>query len=815
MKRVILGLMAITMALSGNAQTQPTNVNLRDNVLNMKMDIRQMKVLGDEQLKEIGQRTAANPITSKALAASIVKNAKAGARAKGANNQRLLAEEVAKAKYTVQDTAMWESWEGWDGSFNWCPSSWSKKTTATVKEDGEATVCPTWAVLRGDGYNLPYATDGQYMMMCDFSEENQDEWIVSPPARDRINPTNFLSFDLGYAPLYSFSVTDLKVDEKGNLISCNYDLNKIAYDVEVLVTTKTRSASFNIEDYKSVFRLSDYARELIKEVDIETLEGQTMMLLTRWHHYKISLEEFAGSNIRVAFRYYGSKGSYVTLDAVRVSDMLPVALYDKPEGSFFVGFGFANNNPYLDRSKTVLMPAYTESLWRNYSNTDADRFEWTYVQGEEDVTTTDIDALLPGISHCAITWPKLKAFGGNKTDEYVGQSDVLIDGQGTVYHSDAGKAFVGGNAAIRYTDDLLVDYRVGNFDPSKPYMAPVSPDGGYVFGTPTGSWWTTYGYTKASGIANVYDAPASPYVFNTVSMPMTEYFNLGASIVCTIYRAQEMENGSIQIYNDEVLAQTKHTNEMFLGDPGKEGSQGYMLEFAFPQTLVIDHPIAIEISGFDNDNVLKLAPLTQAFNHDNNKGYAFVILKNEQTGDKRWIEIAGALSSFDQAGNMMVSHCIGMNAVFPYLHSTDGDTFEASALGETKTFNIDSYWSPLKDEDAAAPEGWTVECSDSWVKTEVVVDKAEHKSGIIITAEAMPSDVEGRVAAVTIKALGCEETIVVYQGDTSGIEGITVDAAKATNYTYNVAGQRMNGNANKRGLYIENRGGKYVKVIKE
>lgn len=162
---------------------------------------------------------------------------------------------------------------------------------------------------------------------------------------------------------------------------------------------------------------------------------------------------------------------------------------------------------------------------------------------------------------------------------------------------------------------------------------------------------------------------------------------------------------------------------------------------------------------------------------------------------------------------MQVSHAIGMNAIFPYLHSNDGDVFNASADGETKSFDINSYWYPEK-KDAQSLDGWTVECSDSWVKAIKTIDDAAMKAGVDITADALPAGMTGRTATVTIKALGCEETITVVQGEASGINGVTSDALQRANGAYTISGQRINSANAKNGLFIVKKGNKYVKVLK-
>lgn len=813
MKKLTLGLMAAAIALGVQAQTVQTD--LSRNIYKGKIGLSNVRNISDAQLQQVGRHISSLQMPTKAQTKQMIKAAMAERNAaKAKASYQGITDRLAAANYTPADTLFSESWEEWDSrTFGWVPAAWTRfenfdKSTYISEADGS---CPTWMVYETDGYYSPYATDGRFVMLCMYGEEimsadsttviapapQQDEWLVSPVVSN-VQASNFLSFDLAFSPLYSHFF----IEDGQNVL----DMNRLAYDVEVLVTTSTRSASNNEENYTKLFRLSDIVDELINSLDPEDESTMPKLMNMRWQHFKLPLKEFEGKNIRIAFRYKGQKGGAVLMDAVRVSDMLPVALFDRPEGSFFMGF---SDDARLSYSKNVLMPAYVPTIWKNYSNQDAESYVWSYNVNGASGQSKDYDLTLPAVSPGQISWPTLQANAAFRADQFNGGQDIVVSGN--IMHSDFGTAKVGGDARISYDDGLTVNFGLGNFDPTKLYwLGEISNSGGiYAFGSGSGQFWaeqTNYQYNAVSGIANVYDAPASPYIFNSVTMPLGNFFNMGANIVCTVYKAKDLGNDAIEV-TPEVLGQA-------MASEGTPVGGGYIMSFNFPNVMVIDSPIAIEVSGFDNQNLLDIAPLTQALSHDSNRGYAFVLLKNQQSGGVWWCEIASALSDVEGNGNMEVSHCLGMNAVFPYLHSNDGDVFEALNEGGKKSFDIDSYWYPKKQNDADQLNGWTIECSDSWIKVEQTIDDAAMKAGIDITAEALPTDVEGRVATVIIKGLGCQEVITVKQGNTAGINGITLDGFTTACGTYSIAGQRVNRNNAKGGIFIENRGGKFVKVVK-
>lgn len=818
-KKFLTGLLTATLAITASAQAPLMQMDVRQNMYKGKLGLSNIRNLSDAQLQAIGKHNGAIAMPTKAKAVKMIENARrlktTGVSRAKANGPVAILET---GKYKESDFKMMESFDSWDGkSFNWRPAGWTHFSnfdpeTYISESEGE---CPTWMAFESDGYYAPYATDGRYLLVCMNGSEKrgsdgttilapapeQDEWIVSSTINN-IEETNYLSFDLAFCPLYSHLFAD---DPENPTV----DLNKLAYDIEVLVTTNTRTASNKEENYAKIFKLSDIVRPMLESADLTDTGVLTQLMGMRWQHFRLPLNEYAGKNIRVAFRYKGIKAGSVMLDAIRVSEMLPIALFDRPKGSFYWGF---STDARLNYSKNVLMPAYTESFWKNYSNIDCETMAWRYNVDGESGTSSDYDLTLPAVKPGSINWPTLQANAGLRADEYNGGQDVTVQEQPV--HSNNGMAKVGGDCLIAYNNEggqLQVDFGLGNFDPTKLYwLGEISNAGGaYAFGTGSGSFWasmTNNQYSDVRGIANVFEAPAAPYIFNRVTLPLGAFFNLGATIVCTVYEAKELENGGLEV-TDNVLGETTTVD-------GTQMAGGWMLTFNFPNIMTITTPICVKISGFDNANLLECAPLTQAKNHDSDTGYAFVILKNMVSGGEWWAEIAGALSAVEGAGNMEVSHCIGMNAIFPYLHSNDGDIFEVATAGGSKSFDIDSYWYPEKLEAGDELNGWTITCSDSWVKAETTIDKTAQKAGLNITADALPSGVEGRKATVTVKALGCEETITVTQGVVSGIAGVTVNGFTTAAGTYNLSGQRISSNKAKNGLFIENRGGKFVKVLK-
>lgn len=820
MNKILTTLLASAMSLTMSAQA-PSHAYL-NNINKGKIGLPQVRNLSDAQIQKINEHTHGHalPLPTKAETAKMLKQALASrpSKAKAQKSNSNIVERYSTANYTADDILMFESWEDWiinfrEGAtkgFNWRPATWLHKSNFDADTYiSEATFeCPTWMCESTDGYYAPYATDGNAILLCMPGDDKwnsdstaliapapeQDEWIASPVVSS-VQATNFLSFDLAFMPIRSH----LFFSEENPI-----DINRLAYDVEVLVTTSTRSTEIVESNYTCIFKLSDIVSEMIKGANLEDEETLSNLLNYRWQHFKLPLADYAGKNIRVAFRYKGKMGGEVLLDAVRVSDMLPVAKYDKPEGSFY--FGFSSDGRNIN-SKLALMPAYTETKWTNLSNEDSETFEWTYNVNGEEGQSTEKNLIMPAVKPGTINWPSLVSASGTHNDMYCGGLDW--DGDGEITAEEAGLAKAGGSAFL--SDNITqVDFTVGNFDATKGAELPQVGNQMYAFGTGSDAFWaatTNYRYNKVSGIANVFDKPAAPYVFNSVTLPLGVYQNWGADLVCTVYKVEELPGGGLEI-TDVVLGQANANNATSIPE-----ASIYMLTFNFPNVMTVDSHIAISITGVDNDLIMGFAPITQSLNHDCDMGYAFVILKNASTNKVYWGDIAELLATYDETDNMKVSHAIGMNAIFPYLHSNDGDVFNASVDGEKKSFDIDSYWYPEK-KGAQSLDGWTIECSDSWVKAVSTLDADAQKAGVDITAEALPAGMTGRTATVTIKALGCEETITVVQGDATAINGINSNVLSRSNGAYTISGQRINSADAKNGLFIVKKGNKYVKVLK-
>lgn len=797
MRYIPLILASALFALTVNAQ----NSEVAYGRCNRTLGLNNVRNLPDSQLKLIGDRISANGLPDKATAKQLLQTN--CARANSMRHQSGDQSRISTANYNASDTIFWETWSGWDQmTMPWIPTTPNKWSTKSGIADLTPYIadnsCPTWTVYEGDGYYVPYATDGAQMLLCMFGAEvlgadgstiltpapQQDEWIVSPTI-NAIEGSNYLSFDICFSPWN----THYFIEDNDTL----FDTSRIAYDVEVMITTNTRSASYDASNYDVVFRLSEEVDRLIAATDMNDDAAVGQLLYMMWKHIRIPLADYDGNNIRIALRYTGTKGGSVLVDAIRVSDLLPVAMYDIPQGAFYWGFSnemYSMTNDQVPY-KFAFIPAYTPSIWRNLSNQDAQDYIWTYTDGEGNAQSTDIDLTMPAQTPSnLVEMPKLLANAGRRADE-----------------AALGYFRAGGATQINYDNGMTVTYNVGNYDLMHSWWTAEIGNAGsgmYAFGSNSGSFWaqaSNYRFNNVDGVGNFFEKPLSPYVFNEVSLPLGDYLNLGATLACTIYKVID---GFI---SDEVIAQSvfnpNDTNPRGAATLVPNTAGMYCLQFFFDTPLVIDDAIFIVIDGFDNSNMISIAPIAQALNHDNGLGYAFVKL-GTQNGGYQYVEVAGALASVDGGSNMEVSMCIGLNAIYPYLVCQDGEAFCANNNGDSKEFAIDTYWSP---------EEWTITCDNVWFTAEPIMDATSQKASLRITVDELPDDVEGRNGTVTINALGCEETILVLQG--SDADGIIIVPENSTeDVLFTLSGQPIDAENAHGGVFIAKKNGKFIKIVR-
>ena len=189
-----------------------------------------------------------------------------------------------------------ESWEGYpDDESSWIPGTWSrKKVGESIEEWGATGAIVTFGI---------YPTDGNFFEWINydfdwdaFVAKDQDEWIISPAFSPKSNDS--ISFDLYYAAIFMYYKYDEATEEY------IIDFSSPAFTTQLLIKESGQDSWTTLWDVD----------DLVSRYDEETIFDY----LGDWESFKISLKQYEGKDVQIAFRYVGNNGDSVGLDNIVV-----------------------------------------------------------------------------------------------------------------------------------------------------------------------------------------------------------------------------------------------------------------------------------------------------------------------------------------------------------------------------------------------------------------------------------------------------------------------------------------------------------------
>lgn len=643
---------------------------------------------------------------------------------------KAIAKAEAKAATRADDRVFFESFEAWDGkATDWIPSNWTEKNAEgnipTAKDNY------TWHATLNSQL---IATDGKYEAWVSFSVPTvvdqveiapaikQDEWLISPEIA--IKENNRLFFDLAISPLFIYL----------DAVAFEINRNKIVFNMEVLISTDNGS---------KWTKLWDAERDFASKLSDEELWDYMM---AKFDSYSIDLSSYAGKNVKIAFRYTGSNGDAVALDAVSVDVLHPVALYQRPDGYFIWGLTRGWNNAAAD---ALFGPAYTPAMWYNYSN-EAKEFEWTFTNPNDLESLVTISDAQPIISYplAKVYMPILKA-----------KSDLLSS---TYFWGTAGTEVEQPATAnlLQQGGDTKMSWGrlgVGNYDYRLGLTSYYFADKDYCYGTGPDNF--------VDAVANYFEKPLHKYALDSVWISLGAFAApANAEFKLVIHRVNDagMLTDTIAVatcFGSEVINEGDHYTMPF----GFKGLDE--LGFETPIYLEIEDAILIEMTGFNNNPDIELAVMSDAKIPVTYESNAYVFLNRKLT-DGTIKRVLTASPNYLRDGYYSLH--FNLHATYSYLLA-DGEEFDAPATGGAKTFNVATYYSP---------DGWYSKEVLDWVKVEYTFNQETWATTLTLTADALPAGVKGRVGDVTIATKGADMTFHVTQGDVVGITSSTVSPVK-------------------------------------
>lgn len=510
----------------------------------------------------------------------------------------------------------------------------------------------------------------------------------------------------------------------------------------------------------------------------------------------VNISKYVGKNIKIAFRYYGINGESMMLDDVKVGEATPTAAATAPNAVFPIGFSLEGYN-LSDGSGNVLnlaLAPYKTSLeWTNVSPA-YESCTWTYPDEEGNETTSSSKNLeAPEYGFGQYGAPSLVTKIGSKTSDAAKLYDaVQYGGSVMINHGDSYLSF----DAAMYDLNRLV---------SKKAKFSLAGDGVFGMGATSDATWNQLLETegmKVTGMGMFIPQPAAPYTLSSANAVV--YYTAGkltdkSQLKATVYKVED--DGSFTAMAEGYCS----PSEFYKADEDSNTKAIFYFEreidgLPTQAELFVDYPIVIQFSAdlaegeeFDFVNAFDSAP-----DEVENNVYVFF---NDAEGTRKMINTT-ALSFED--GSAAAGLYASFDATYSWLRS-DEDAFEAKPAGESKTFDLDSYYNLVssKGENLATATG---EGLGDWYTVSFANGSGTEPAKMTVTVNALPEGTDVRSSYFDVEVFGMKKRFYVAQHSEAGVSDLAVSATKAfvnggnivvsspkatRVAVYNVAGQKV------------------------
>lgn len=698
------------------------------------------------------------------------------------SKSRINAPAVMKAD---ENATLFEGFESYEGltSRGWVPEGWSQESKTNpphVAPEGKGT-CLVWEATKGDGFTSAYS--GTYVervqvSMADFTAdpitfaEQQDEWLITKAITPKTG--DYLTFQLCYSPCFTLlDETTMKFTAVNNIL-------------EVLVTTDDGKT------WEKVWDVLDDARSYTED----ELWDDGRSFVRPYHPMLVNISKYVGKNIKIAFRYYGINGESMMLDDVKVGEATPTAAVTAPNAVFPIGLSLEGYN-LSDGSGNVLnlaLAPYKTSLeWTNVSPA-YESCTWTYPDEEGNETTSSSKNLeAPEYGFAQYDAPSLVTKIGSKTSDAAKLYDAVQYGGSVMIRN--GDSYLSFDAAM-YDLNRLV---------SKKAKFSLARDGVFGMGATSDATWNQLLKTegmKVTGMGMFIPQPAAPYTLSSANAVV--YYTAGkltdkSQLKATVYKVED--DGSFTAMAEGYCS----PSEIYKADDKSYPKAVFYFEreidgLPTQAELFVDYPIVIQFSAnlaegeeFDFVNAFDSAP-----KEVENNVYVFF---NDASGTRKMIDTT-ALSFED--GSAAAGLYASFDATYSWLRS-DEDAFEAKPAGESKTFDLDSYYNLVnsKGENLATATG---EGLGDWYTVSFANGSDTEPAKMTVTVNALPEGTDVRSSYFDVEVFGMMKRFYVAQHSEAGVSDLAVSATKAfvnggnivvsspkatRVAVYNVAGQKV------------------------
>lgn len=670
----------------------------------------------------------------------------------------------AKASSALPEGVVFQdSFEGWDGmTLPWTPEGW------TIESKSQSSF--GWEPQAEMPYSSIYPVDGETMMAISFDidSKDQDEWLISPSFT--VEENNELKFYAYIVPMWLF-----------NMDNFDWDVEDFVGGREVICTLKILVKEEGAADWNEIW---DASTEWLDEPASEMFNANS----TGLEEHIVSMADYAGKTVQIAFQYVGKDGDTMLIDMVSVGlPSLDGVQYDNPLEMLYFGITDDSTDFYYLSPSVAMMPADAEITWTNLSDIPQASVEWQYMDpATSEWTTREGDELTlkylsdytEGASN--LTWynsPKLFASAP-------GASSVTIDKQ---YEFQAGgkPEYIDGGITYSYglSPMSASEHGFGIVTMDAEFGSPSTPIFGYD--SNTDAWWLNYTYdgdlsevfdtdhVYVRGIANRLITGSSPLVIEGIRT--YAYGQISADAEFT------MEIIELDTYGSPLLDQPVATAKLKGSDVGvlEAGMQNHLfLNFKFETPVIIepgDNDHLVMLTGFhDPENVTYFAPRQSVypFSHSNIIGWICKEIKIQGAEDYR--ESFTPLFYYEsEYGMCHNAFCFNLDAYYPWLKVAETEIAVPND-GTPVEVALNSYYDG-KDLTIDAPAGVVA-----------TVEGRYSNCKLVLSHDNTDVTVEGKL---TLSAPGVKQVISI--SEQSGVNTIVGDKVAGVTpvAAYTVTGQ--------------------------
>lgn len=690
----------------------------------------------------------------------------------------------AKAKASAPEGFnLYESFEGWDGvTPDWVPEGW----TVDKKGDTEADGHESWDVCAAATGFLPDPADGKYYAGINFSTVAQDEWLITPEVT--VEQDMQLTYWLYLEPFFLFNLDNFDFDA--------YDWvgeRKVAATLQVWVQPEGGEWEM-IHDYFDDY--SSYSATALIYASPQGLEKKTE-----------SLAKFAGKKVKVGFRYVGTDGNTMLIDAVGVGyPSLDGISYMDPFHTLYWGFDGSTDMGTVNGA-IAQYPVYSPLTWTNTTYNDDATYSWSYCDPVTAAWTTDNDP-----DELTVTYIPDYSSATSKRNNWFYPPVLNASAPGAspgsfsapyTYFQAGGMFEMKFNNGTEIDDGDLIPFNFNNVgigvtnidDPEIGDMAlPV-----FGHNSNTDQYWLNYSlngeeaaegdYARLVGVGNMFFASEAPLVVNGV----TAYGlgKVGADVVFTIEIHRINAEFEKNPENPDVMARaTCKGSDILTADPASNSTLVIPFTFEEPVVLKTDENTGaffICLKGFNAPGVEYFAPYQSVIDDPNNLGLGYMLKEINIAATGRGKYTSMPALSYKENGDYVdpyVSFAIGLNAEYPWLTCEETEV-AVPTDGSAIQVPLGSYYNGNQ---------LTVEASDC---LEATVSGRYDECVLSVKQTKSSTDSQG---SVKISGPGVELTLPVKLA--AGIIGVGTDSQSTISAVYDLSGRCIEPAQAKTGVYV-------------